>query len=233
MKKLGLIVLSLVIFFTNMLMANTTYTLLDKRNVDTLIYKEFKEKKSSVNQRKLTTWYLCRTNYREYKKFKDNEFEFDGVLDKYSGILNNKIEEKSNFYKSKIFTVKMKTAFQKYNFEKSLFPVELLTEGGYLKLYGDRLIHHHKLSFINTDKSKNIMRMKKDKARKFLKEKRSKRRLLIAKYYFTIIDIDADINRTLEGRSMCSDPVFSKVKAEIQKVDIMDEKGRLLDTITY
>lgn len=156
----------------------------------------------------LNIWYMYMYDYYTYSKFKDDEFEFNDIKNKAKTEFLSKIDEMYNKYKTKEIKIRVNTEFDKFDFEKERFKLNLPNNNSYYSFEDMRYswetydqkyrFNNYKYSynydtmflptysvnlfFNNTNSNIEYLPMKKDLAKEFVKQRK---------------DSNGDVNRNL------------------------------------
>lgn len=224
MKK----IVGIVLF---MLVSYTSVYAFEKNELDqiglNLVGENYKKKDPEL----IGEWYLRKTNYSKYKRVINDEFELGDAINSAFKLFENNISPNSS-YLEKEFIIKTRTKFGKYNFSNEAFPIDTIIENSYFTYYGDQIVYESKLFFDNASASKNILKMKKNEAKAFIKSRKNRygdvNRNLNLKITYKIVDISSN-DSVKNSRSNLN----IKFMGHIQKFEFSKKNGELIKTINF
>ncbi|MCT7562160.1 DUF4852 domain-containing protein [Aliarcobacter butzleri] len=237
MKK-SVVLLSCLASF---LFADIDFT--NRKDVDKLAMAGLKDSINNIDEKSGGLWYLYRAQTTKWDKVKNDEFEIQDAISKAYPLFKNTIEKNQELI-GKQTVVLVGVNFQDYDFSKESFEIgNLLDEKSYLEFYGDEFSNGIKLSFDNTNAQGTFLAMNKEDAKQFVQKRKNSygevNRKLIAKYYFKIKSISSFDKNVIgcvysKGRTNnCNALSTSSVVGHIEKIEILDDKNKVISTYSY
>lgn len=201
---------------------------------DPLLVEQFganivKEKLDTYDKDSLGLWYLKKKYNEKLRKVQQDEFEFDDAKSWAFEQLKKKLAKIKSVDKSADYHLNLKIQFGKYDFNSEFFPIEALMEDAYMQYAGKGEFvagyRNSKLLFEKFNDGINILPMKKEEAKAFIKKRKNSNgyinRELTAHYVYTISDVKEDIEFTSSGS-----PMTIKFIGKLKSVEFMDKKGK-------
>lgn len=189
-------------------------------------------------------WYLRQFDSDKYFKVYNDEFERPDAYKQAKETLEKLKEQHKNLDTNKTYVMYSGGEFKEYNFEKEEFPVEFITEKSFYIFDNDRAkgkIWHcyggSRLVFDNVDTNKHTLKMAKDEAKKFVKDRKEiYNRYINIDIEFSISKVDLGDNTeeitVKEAQTGC---VSANITGHIKKLTLIDQKSnnKVLSTIEY
>lgn len=215
----------------------------DNKNVDKLAIAGLKENIASIDEKTAGLWYLNLVQYTKWDKVRNDEFEIQDAITGAYPIFKNNIEKNQELI-GQSSEILLNVTFQDYDFSKESFQIaNLADKNSYIKFYGDRLSRGIKLSFDNVKDEGIFLTMNKDLAKQFVQKRKNSygdiNRKLIAKYYFKIRSISTPNENIIgctysKGRTNnCYVLDETTVVGHIDKIEILDEKDKIITSVNY
>lgn len=215
----------------------------DKKNVDKLAIAGLKENIASIDEKTAGLWYLRIAQYTKWDKVRNDEFEIQDAITGAYSIFKNNVEKNQELI-GQSSEILLNVTFQDYDFSKESFQIaNLVDKNSYINFYGQTLSSGIKISFDNVKDEGIFLTMNKDLAKQFVQKRKNSwgeiNRKLIAKYYFKIRSVSTPNENIVEctyskGRANnCYNLGETTVVGHIDKIEILDEKGKIFTSVNY
>ena len=189
------------------------------------------------NKKAASLWYLKHFEREMLFKNIDDEFTLEDIINDGYKKFTEEIKNKKDMLNNTTFEVRRFESFGKYNFEKEHFPIDkddnklsIWFKDLYSKKDAKGTTNYAKLTFINFDKSKNLLPMQKNDAKNYLSKRKSLenakhlQRTLNVKYTFKIKDITA----STKSRKYTIPYILSNCSINKRNDDTTDDCGKAL-----
>jgi len=204
---------------------------------------------SNVDKSAVGRWSLKRLKQKKYKQVKDDEFELDASIDESYLEFIEEIKGHQH-YIGETSTLVVGSKFEKYDFKKQLFPIDIMSKNSSVEFSGNGTIlpkantygagNLLKLVFDNTNSKYANLPMEKTRAREFIKNSKDKNgrvyRNLKTKYTFIIKKVltpTSNIESCNEKFERCKTLGDVVLTGHITKLEIIGSGNVVLHTYDY